>query len=76
MGARSMPPSALQNQCRPRRPRADSTLVKAIARAFRWRKLLEIGFYGTVEVIATAQRINSSYVSRLLLTLPALEIVD
>jgi len=59
------------------RPRVDSTMVKAIARGFRWRKQLETGVYGTVEEIATAERINPSYVSRVLrLTLLAPEIVE
>ena len=48
-----------------------------MARAFRWRKLLETGVYGTIEDIAAAEKINSSYVGRLLrLTLLAPEIVD
>lgn len=61
----------------PGRPRIDNTMVKAIARAFRWRKLMETGVYGTVEEIAAAERINSSYVSRVLrLTLLAPTIVE
>ena len=48
------------------RTRIDSTMIKAIARGFRWRKLLETGVYGTIEEIAAAEKINSSYVSRLL----------
>jgi hypothetical protein len=47
-------------------PQVDSTLVKAIARAFRWCKLLETGVYGTIEELAVAEKINSSYVSRML----------
>ena len=59
------------------RPRVDSTLVKALARAFRWRKLLETGVYGTIEELAAAEKINSSYVGRILrLTLLAPEIVE
>src|ERR1700716_1712098 len=59
------------------RHRIDNTMVKAIARAFRWRKLLETGVYGTVEEIAAAEKINASYVSRVLrLTLLAPEIVE
>ena len=27
---------------------ADSTLVKALARAFRWRRMMETGRYGTL----------------------------
>lgn len=52
-----MPPAA---------PHIDSTLVKAIARAFRWQKMLETGRYATVREIAKAEKINPSYVSRVL----------
>ena len=52
-------------------------MVKAIARAFRWRKLLETGTHATIEELAAAERINPSYVSRLLrLTLLAPVIVE
>ena len=56
---------------------AHSTLVKALARAFRWRRMLEAGRYGTIDEIAAAEKINDSYVSRLLrLTLLAPNIVE
>jgi hypothetical protein len=59
------------------RTRVDNTMVKALARAFRWRKLLETGVYGTIEEIAAAERINTSYLSRILrMTLLAPEIVE
>ena len=61
----------------PALPRIDNTLVKALARAFRWRKLLETGVYVTVAEMADAESINRSYVSRVLrLTLLAPEIVE
>ena len=61
----------------PARSRIDNTMVKAVARAFRWRKLLETGVYATVEDLAVAEKINSSYVSRVLrLTLLAPDIVE
>ena len=64
------------NPWTPTRVRVDSALVKALARAFRWRKLLETGVYGTIDEIAAAERINDSYVSRVLrLTLLAPEII-
>ncbi len=47
-------------------PHIDTTLVKAIARAFRWQKMLETGRYATIREIAKAERINPSYVSRVL----------
>jgi len=56
---------------------ADTTLVKALARAFRWRRMLETGRYSTIDELAAAEKINSSYVSRLLrLTLLAPDIVQ
>ena len=59
------------------RPRIDNTMVKALARAFRWRKLLETCVFATVEEIAAAEKINASYVSRVLrLTLLAPGIVE
>ena len=55
----------------------DPTLVKALARAFRWRKLLENGTFGTITELANAEKINSSYVSRILrLTLLAPDLVE
>ena len=61
----------------PERPRVDNAMVKALARAFRWRKLLETGVYGTIEELAAAEKINSSYVSRILrMTLLAPAIVE
>ena len=62
----------------PRGPSAaDTTLVKALARAFRWRRMMETGRYGTIDELAATEKINSSYVSRLLrLTLLAPEIVE
>ena len=57
--------------------RIDSTLVKALARAFRWRRMLESGVVSTVGEIAMREKINNSYVSRVpRLTLLAPEIVE
>ena len=59
------------------RARVDSALLKALARGFRWRKLLEACDFATIEEIAKAENINSSYVSRVLrMTLLAPEIVE
>ena len=59
------------------RARIDNTMVKALARAFRWRKLIERGITVTVAEIATAEKINPSYVSRVLrLTLLAPDIIE
>ncbi|PVE25805.1 hypothetical protein DC522_03255 [Microvirga sp. KLBC 81] len=59
------------------RARIDNSMVKALARAFRWRRMLESGAYSTIEELARAERINPSYVCRILrLTLLAPDIVE
>ena len=59
------------------RVRPDSALLKALARGFRWKKMLQEGDYQTLEEIADAENINPSYVSRLLrMTLLAPELVE
>ena len=55
----------------------DNAMVKAIARAFRWREMLESGAHTTIAEIAAAEKINESYVGRVLrLTLLAPDIVE
>lgn len=57
--------------------RIDDAMIKAIARAFRWREMLEQGAHATITEIAAAEKINQSYVCRILrLTLLAPEIVE
>jgi hypothetical protein len=46
--------------------RIDNSIVKALARAFRWQELLENGTYATIAEIAEAESINGSYVGRIL----------
>jgi hypothetical protein len=59
------------------RPRVDNSMVKALARAFWWRKLLDEGVHCTLEDLARAKGLAPSYVSGILrLTLLAPEIVD
>ena len=57
--------------------RADSTLVKALARAFRWKRMLESGEFATITELAEREGIASSYMTRVLrLTLLAPETVE
>jgi hypothetical protein len=59
------------------RRRIDNAMIKAIARAFRWREMLENGTHATIAEIAAAEKINESYVGRILrLTLLAPDIVE
>jgi hypothetical protein len=61
----------------PVRRHIDNAVVKATARAFRWRELLENGTHATIAEIAAAEKINESYVGRVLrLTLLAPDIVE
>jgi ABC-type nitrate/sulfonate/bicarbonate transport system substrate-binding protein len=55
----------------------DRTLIKALARAWRWQKLLDDGVYGSIAEMADKERINRSYLSRTIrLSLLAPDIVD
>ena len=55
----------------------DNTMVKALARAFRWQALLENGTYGCIEDIARCEKIGASFVSRIArLALLAPDIVE
>ena len=57
--------------------RTDSTLTKALARAFRWKRMLETGEYATIAELADREGIASSYMTRVLrLTLLAPDIVE
>ena len=59
------------------KPQPDGVLVKALARAWRWQKLLDRGVYSSVTEIAEAEKISKSYVSRILrLALLAPDIVE
>jgi hypothetical protein len=61
----------------PARTRVDSTMVKAIVRAHRWRDMLESGDYATVRDLAKAEAINESYLGRVLrLTLLAPPLIE
>ena len=59
------------------KPQPDGTLVKALARAWRWQKLLNESVYMSVTEIAEAEGINKSYISRILrLALLAPDVVE
>jgi hypothetical protein len=58
-------------------PRVDTALVKALARAFRWRRMLDEGVCATIGELAKREKINRGYISRVLgLTLLAPDIVE
>lgn len=65
-------PDGAANPCR-----SDNTLVKALARAFRWKRLLESGEFVSAGDLAEREGIAPSYVTRILqLTLLAPDIVE
>ena len=56
--------------------RFDDAIVKAIARAHRWRQLIEDGTYPSITELAKEKGVNQSYACRLLrLTLLAPSVV-
>jgi hypothetical protein len=58
-------------------PRLDTALVKAIVRSHRWRLMLESGEYASSAELAKAEKVNASYLSRILrLTLLAPSIIE
>jgi hypothetical protein len=58
-------------------PKVDRALLKALARAHRWQRLLEEGRFGTLAELAAAEGISRSYVCRVLrLTLLAPDVVE
>ena len=59
------------------KPQPDGTLVKALARAWRWQRMLDDGVYTSVSEIGDAENISKSYVSRILrLALLAPDIIE
>lgn len=58
-------------------PKYDNALVKAIARAHRWRRLIENDDYPSITELAKAEKVNQPYACRVLrLTLLAPGIVE
>jgi hypothetical protein len=59
------------------KPQPDGTLVKALARAWRWQRMLESNEYRTLAELSAVEQISRSYVCRVLrLTLLAPDIVE
>ena len=46
------------------RRKADDTLVKALARAFRWKRMLESGEFSTIADLAQRERIAAPFLTR------------
>src|SRR3977135_1911382 len=60
-----------------RRVVVDNTIVKALGRAHRWKAMLESGEYSSMTELARAEKINLSYLCRVLrLTLLAPDIAE
>ena len=55
----------------------DNTLVKALARAFRWKRMLESGEFASISELAEKEGIAFTYMARLMrLSLLSPELVD
>ena len=58
-------------------PRVDTALVKAVVRAHRWRQMIESGKYASSAELAKAEKVNDSYLSRILrLSMLAPDIIE
>ena len=61
----------------PTQRKTDNTIIKALARAFRWKRMLESGEFTTMAELAEREGIAASYMTRVLrLTLLAPDIVE
>jgi hypothetical protein len=61
----------------PNQIRLDDTLIKALARAHRWNRMLESGDYTSMTELAEAENVTESYLCRILrLTLLSPKIVE
>ncbi|MDR5655084.1 hypothetical protein [Ruixingdingia sedimenti] len=57
--------------------RPDNALVKALARAFRWKRMLESGEFASISELAAREGIAFTYMARLMrLSLLSPELVD
>ena len=66
-----LPPSATAQA------KIDGTLVKALARTFRWKRMLDSGTFTSVTEIAAHEKLSFTYISRVVrLSLLAPDIVD
>ena len=48
------------------RPRSDNTLIKALGRAFRWKRMMESGQFATTAELAEREGIAVTYMTRVL----------
>jgi hypothetical protein len=59
------------------KPQPEGTVVKALARAWRWQRMLDEARFVSVRELAEAERVGHSYVGRILrLTLLAPDIME
>ncbi len=59
-----MSPASHLNTIPVRKP--DETMVRALARAWKWQRMLDEGKYKSLDDLAQQNKINASYVSRIL----------
>jgi hypothetical protein len=75
-GRKEIISAVLQPSAGPVHPRSNNALLKALARAHRWRASIEAGEHASVTELAKAENVNQSYACRLLrLTLLAPDIL-
>ncbi|MDO6722425.1 hypothetical protein Q4560_04020 [Celeribacter halophilus] len=61
----------------PSAPEDNQTIIKALGRAFRWKRMLDSGEFQTLKELAAHENISPSYLTRVMrLTLLAPDIIE
>ena len=61
----------------PAKPRSDELLIRALARAHRWKRMLEEGRFRSAGELAEAEEVTRSFITRMLnLTLLSPDVVE
>ena len=58
--------AASETPVRSARIKTDDTILKALGRAYRWKHMLESGQFASITDMAIAEKINHSYIRRIL----------
>lgn len=65
-GGRKVMVAKSETSFRPARITTDDTILKALGRAYRWKRMLESGEFASITDLARAETINHSYIRRIL----------
>ena len=76
-GCRKLMIATSQHPMKAEKITSDDTILKALGRAYRWKRMLESGEFVSIGDLAAAEKINHSYIRRILkLTLLSPQITE